>query len=193
MVEMVLLNSLSWLGWRQKLALSVSEVLCLSEPPQLSLLVFPEVRPGPLQGWLHAAVRDQVLQVLPPDHPDGLDQAGPRPGLPPRLLRLRLLRQTALHWGGVRAGLWQGKPLRLRCCANDWLVTVCRFSVRVTIWSWWREATAPPRTETPVRAPRTTTEIKIENPNGIEQLLLMSRFTFFKQIFKLIAIRTVKI
>ena len=49
---------------------------------------------------------------------------------------------------------------------------------------------APQRTEIPVRAPQTTIEIKTENPNGIEQPSLMSRFTFFKQIFKLIAILT---
>ena len=72
------------------------------------------------------------------------------------------------------------------------MIVTVRFSVRVTIWSWWRAATDPPLTETPARVTQRTTEIKTESQNGTELLSLMNRFIFYKQIFKLIATQTAR-
>ena len=56
------------------LAFAVSTMLGVPHPPQLSLLLFPQVRPGSLQGGLHQTLWHQMLQMLPPDHTIRLDQ-----------------------------------------------------------------------------------------------------------------------
>jgi hypothetical protein len=49
-------------------------------------------------------IRDPLLQVLSPHHPERLDPARERPGLPFGVLRLRLLHAAALNRRGIRAG-----------------------------------------------------------------------------------------